>query len=234
MIDYSLLVSNLHVGFVDLIIAGVGLAMSGAGLFGSRKESQKQRRIAGQVNAVENRIADVQQQAADVQFAASEKISGITQQQEELRRRMVLSESSRQARQIARETQIARANSVAAAENSGAMNSTGFLGAQASIQQQGAEQGTRLFENTTLAMSNFDLNRAIFDTQTATNRQLSGFNRQIAQQQTQLRTLGVQSSNSQARQGVNNTLFNTGMQIMGSSGQTADVFSSLFTGKRTG
>lgn len=234
MIDHSILMQSLHIGFVDLIVAGVGLAMSGAGLFGSQKAAKKQQAISRQANQTESSIATLQQQAADVQFQASEQISGITQQQEELRKTLMLNTSARQARQIARETQIARSTALATAENQGALTSSGLQGALGSISQQGAEQGTTLFNNTQLGLQNFELNRGIFDIQSATNRRVSEIGRQVAPLQTRLRTLGVQSSNTQARQQFNNTLFQTGLQIAGSAGKTADVFDSLFGGKRTG
>lgn len=232
MIDHSILMQSLHYGFVEMIVAGVGLAISGAGLFGSRKAARKQQAIARQVNQTENSIATLQQQAADVQFQASEQISGITQQQEQLRKDLMLNTSARQARQIARETQIARSTAVATAENQGALTSSGLQGSLGSISQQGAEQGTTLFNNTQLGLQNFELNRGIFDIQSATNRRVSDIGKQVAPLQTRLRSLGVQSSNVQASQQLNSTLFQTGLQIAGSSGKAADVFDSLFTGKK--
>lgn len=233
MIDYSLLMESMHYGYVELIVAGVGLATAAAGLFGASQDASKQKEISRQVSQTENSIAKLQQKSADVQFKASEGISGITQQQEELRKTMMVNSSARQARQIARETQIARSTAVASAENQGARTSSGLQGVLGSVDQQGAAQSTSLFENTQLGLQNFELNRGIFDIQSATNRRISEIGKQVAPLQTRLRSLGVSSSNVQANQQFNNTLFQTGIQIAGSAKQADSVFNSLFTGTGT-
>lgn len=228
MIDYSILMENLHTGFIDLIVAGVGAAVSSAGLFGSNKAAKKAERASRREAKLQRAVGAIQQQANDVQYQAGVRLSGISRQQENLRKEAVIFESARQRRQIAREVQVARATAVQGAANSGGSFSTGLQGVLGSIQQQGDEQGTSLFENTRRALQNFSLNERAANIQSATNRTLSNLNRSAAALGGQINTTQVQARNAQADQSFYNTLFSTGIQIMGANQTGQNVYNSLF------
>lgn len=221
---------------IQALIAGVGLAVSLYGANKAQKAEKKQARIQAETArkslAISNTISDKEQAAADAAYNASVKISGFTQQQEQLRKDQLINESASQTRDIIRQTQIARATGTARAAAGGGLLSTGYTGSQASIQASGDEQATTVFGNTQLGLRNFALNEAILKTQIAAQGTIASFNKQSSQLKTQLNEVQVTGGNLAAKQGVNaNTgraIFGLGQQITGSAQTAGNVATSLF------
>lgn len=198
------------------IIAGIGLATSLYGAQQAQKQGKKQLRA-------QQAVVKVQNASYAAQAETTKQLSGISAQQEALRKQALILENATQARNIARATQLARATALTKASNSGAQFSTGLQGVQASITNQGAEQATTLNQNFQAGLKGFDLNQKALQIQTQNAVAQSGFNQRIA-------SLGGQASTAAAKADFGKTLFSTGIGLIQNSTQTSGVFKSLFTG----
>lgn len=226
--------SILHVGFFDpltisAVVAGVGAATSLFGASKTNKANKKLAKLNKQLVGVQNEAADLEQAGNDARFEASQKITGIQAQQENLRQSLINTEARRNFRQSIRQEQLARATAVARASGGGGLFSTGLTGVLGNIQNQGLDQRNQILNNLRASNYNFSLNRAITDVQTGVNQELSDLGGQIADKNKEIRDISARIGNTSANADFGKSLFGTGINLIQNSATTGNVFASTGT-----
>ncbi len=191
------------------ILAGIGLGVSAFSAFQGNKEQEKQQELA-------QKGYDVQQKIADNNAQLSREVSGITQQQENVRRKITELETMRARRALIREAQLARATALSRASSTGAATGSSFAGVMGNLTSQQASQANEIRTNFGNANTMFNLNARITSAQNRTNEQNSILGSELA---------AIQRSVAGASSDVN--FYNTLGQIGGSLTQNAGTISDV-------
>lgn len=199
---------------ISLGITAVGMATS---LFGASKAKKAQK----QAMWAQQRITNLQNASSATQTNASMQISGITQQQEQLRLQQLRLEATKARRDVVRQAQLARATAVSRAANQGALNSTALAGVIGNIRGQQAEQSGRILTDIGAAETNFALNKDILTVQNETAVKIGDYNKRIAKE-------GGVVAQANADADFGKSLFNIGTNLMGNATQTSSTLKSLF------
>lgn len=191
------------------IVAGIGLGLSAFSMFQGNKEQEKQQEAT-------QKAYDAQQKIADSEALLSREVSGITQKQEDVRKRITELTAMRARRALIREAQLARATALSRATSTGAATGSSFAGVMGNITSQQASQGNEIRTNLGDAMTMFRLNSEITSAQNRNASRVEGFRKELAAYQ------GLAASSaSQAN------LYGTLGQVGGSLVQNADTIANV-------
>lgn len=185
---------------VAATIAAIGAVTAGAGLAMSVRGANKAEK-ANKAIASEN-------------AKLSKEVTAISIKQEALRKQQLEMEALNAKRQVIRNAQLARATSLARASAQGGMTSTSYMGAQAQITSQAADQQNTIFENLTRGRTQFSLNEDLLKAQNASAQKTGQFNSQLASASTMI--------------DFGKSLYTLGGSITNSSEKAANVVNSLF------
>lgn len=191
------------------IIAGIGLGLSAFSTYKGIKEGEKQQEAT-------QRGYDAQQKIADSEALLSREVSGITQRQENVRKRIAELEAMRARRSLIREAQFARATALSRATATGAATSSSFAGVMGNITSEQAGQGNEIRANVVNANTMFRLNAEVTAAQNRNAQRTGVFNAQLA---------GAQSSAANSASNAN--FYGTLGQVGGSLTQNADTIANV-------
>ena len=191
------------------IIAGVGLGLSAFSAFKGNDAAEDQQKAT-------QRGYDAQQKIADSEALLSREVSGITQRQENVRRKITELESIRARRALIREAQLARATALSRASSTGAASGSSFQGVMGNLTSQQARQGNEIRANAGSAATMFRLNAEITAAQNRNAERTSVFGKELA---------GAQQAAAAAGSNVN--FYSTLGQVGGNLTQNADTISNV-------
>ncbi len=195
------------------IVAGIGLGLSAFSMFQGNKEQEKQQEAT-------QKAYDAQQKIADSEALLSREVSGITQQQENVRKRITELTAMRARRALIREAQLARATALSRATSTGAATGSSFAGVMGNITSQQASQGNEIRTNLGDAMTMFRLNSEITSAQNRNASRVEGFRKELATYQ------GLAAS-SASQANLYGTLGQVGGSLVQNAGTIANVSQSF-------
>lgn len=195
--------------FLDLLVMGIGLATSAAGLFGSSSAAEDQEEAQAAYAAQQNRISA--QQARIQRQITQESI-----QNERLRRQQMTQEYAHSQLQAYRQMQQRQAGAESTAASQGMGFSSAFSGATAANIGSYAYGTTQNYQSYQRGLEMFRNNMQILRYQ---NR-IAQLGTQANQNQANFQTTSMQNQND-----INfgNTLFSIGTGIMGNATTIANV-----------
>lgn len=192
------------------IIAGVGLGLSAFSAFKGNDAAEDQQKAT-------QRGYDAQQKIADSEALLSREVSGITQRQENVRRKITELESIRARRALIREAQLARATAISRSSTTGAsLGSSSIQGVMGNLASQQAGQLNEIRANAGSAATMFRLNAEITAAQNRNAERTSVFGKELA---------GAQQAAAAAGSNVN--FYSTLGQVGGNLTQNADTISNV-------
>lgn len=193
----------------------VGLATSAFGLFSQNKANKSQARAE---RAYEKKSNELNAAQAGI----SEDISEVSIKNEQIREQQASLDFRRARREAIRKAQLARSVSTSRGAAQGAISGSGVAGGQSQI-------AAELSANLNALDQNFQLGTASFQN----NRDILGLQNQSAQLGSQQNALNTQfkrqSSVNQNNAAFGQTLFSTGLNIVGNSEKINQVGSSFGT-----
>lgn len=193
----------------DAIISGIGLGLSAFSMFEGSNEAKDQQKAI-------QRGYDVQQKIADSEALLSREVSGISQRQENVRRKITELESIRARRALIREAQLARATAISRASSTGAASGTSIQGVMGNLTSQQAGQLNQIRENDRSTATMFRLNAEITAAQNRNADRVGVLGKELASAQADA-----------AAAGSNINFYNTLGQVGGSLTQNASTIANV-------
>ena len=198
-------------------IAAIGLGISAYSTYNAIESGKDQQ------NAT-NRGYDAQQKINDSNAQLSREVSGITKEQENIRKQIAGLEAMRAKRAIIRQAQLARATALSRATGAGAQFGSSFAGVTGGITSQSGVQIGEVNTNLSNSMSMFDLNAQIVNAQNRNAQRTGQFSADLA-------TATGMASNAQGSAATYGQLGAFGGSLAQNAGTITDVgksFGGLF------